>query len=216
MNSLGVETMARIGIKEWLVPQISEHCPVNSPTRLDKRKIWFNRPGRASTFIPKDGMVHEWITSADETKPRINIFTGRYTSSLVFRSRRMFDLSMKFSVSREFNDEYSYDQYHWCPLIFNVILGDFVSSIRYKVFREGRAIKISSNAGRIVQIVSISCPSITNLLNFFLIISDKTRWIVRIVIKVKMIIAWSWKNIICSIAGEILSWNDKAVHLGIR
>ena len=35
--------------------------------------------------------------------------------------------------------------------------------------------KINNNAGRMVQIVSISCPSITNLLNFFLTIKDTTK-----------------------------------------
>lgn len=63
--------------------------------------------------------------------------------------------------------------------------------------------------------VSISCPSIIYLLYFFLIIKDITKYRVRIVIKVKIIIAWSWKNRICSIAGEILSWKDKAIHVGI-
>jgi len=44
-----------------------------------------------------------------------------------------------------------------------VILGDFVSSIKYRVFIEGRAMNNNRIAGRIVQIVSISCPSIMNL-----------------------------------------------------
>jgi len=57
--SLGVVTQARIGINEWLVPQISEHCPENSPRRLENKKIWLRRPGRASTFTPIEGIVHE-------------------------------------------------------------------------------------------------------------------------------------------------------------
>jgi len=45
----------------------------------------------------------------------------------------------------------------------------------YRIFKEGRAIKIKSRAGRIVQIVSISCPSVKNLLKFFILtIEDKT------------------------------------------
>jgi len=59
MNFIGVSICARIGMNEWFLPQISEHCPVNSPIRLEERKIWFNRPGRASTFTPMAGMVHE-------------------------------------------------------------------------------------------------------------------------------------------------------------
>jgi len=76
-------------------------------------------------------------------------------------------------------------------VIFTVILGVLVSSIRYRVFSEGRAIKIKRIAGRIVQIVSISCPSITYLLNFFLVTSDTTRYKVMIVIKIRIIMAWS-------------------------
>jgi len=76
--------------------------------------------------------------------------------------------------------------------------------------------KIRRIAGRIVQIVSISCPSMTNLLNFFDSIKESTKWIVKIVIKIKIIIAWSWKNKMCSIEGEILSWKDKASQFGIK
>jgi hypothetical protein len=69
------------------------------------------------------------------------------------------------------------------------MLGVFVSSIRYKVLRDGRAIKIRRKAGRIVQIVSISCPSIMNLLKFFPKIMEVTRYNVKIVIKIKIIMA---------------------------
>ena len=55
------------------------------------------------------------------------------------------------------------------------MIGFFESSIRYNVFIEGRAMKISNSAGTIVQIVSISCPSMENLLNFFLVINDTVR-----------------------------------------
>lgn len=41
------------------MPQISEHCPVKIPSRFDRRKIWFKRPGMASTFIPMEGIVQE-------------------------------------------------------------------------------------------------------------------------------------------------------------
>jgi len=50
--------------------------------------------------------------------------------------------------------------------------GVLVSSIKYNVFSEGRAMKISIKDGRMVQIVSISCPSIINLLNFFLTVIE--------------------------------------------
>lgn len=69
--------------------------------------------------------------------------------------------------------------------------GCFESSIRYKVFIEGRAIKISMVPGRIVHIDSISCPSAMNLLNFLLFMSDNIEYMVIIVIMDKMIMAWS-------------------------
>jgi len=70
-----------------------------------------------------------------------------------------------------------------------VILGVLVSSIRYRVFSDGRAIKINRKAGRIVQIVSISCPSMMNLLKFFPMIMEVTRYSVKIVIKIRIIMA---------------------------
>jgi len=66
-----------------------------------------------------------------------------------------------------------------------------VSSIRYNVLRDGRAMKIRRKAGKIVQIVSISCPSMMNLLKVLPKIMEVTRYNVKIVIKIKMIIAWS-------------------------
>lgn len=60
-----------IGINLWLIPQISEHWPKNTPGRYIIVVIWFNRPGVESILIPKDGTVHEWITSVDEVKIRI-------------------------------------------------------------------------------------------------------------------------------------------------
>jgi len=93
------EKITVMGIKEWLVPQISEHCPTNNPIRLDDKKIWFRRPGRASTFIPIEGTVQEWITSADLIKERISVLTGNCKFSLVFIRRKMLELSIKFSIS---------------------------------------------------------------------------------------------------------------------
>jgi len=86
-----------------------------------------------------------------------------------------------------------------------VIEGCLESSIRYKVFIEGRAMKISMVPGRIVQIDSISCPSAMNLLNFFPFIRDSIEYRVMIVISDRIIIAWSWKNIRCSMIGEEVS-----------
>lgn len=67
---------ATIGINLWFVPQISEHCPKNTPGRLIIKIDWLIRPGRASILTPKQGIVHEWITSLDEINIRIWVFIG--------------------------------------------------------------------------------------------------------------------------------------------
>lgn len=67
---IGIESIM-IGINEWFIPQISEHCPKKDPDLLEIIEIWFNRPGVASILIPKEGIVHEWITSVDVIINRI-------------------------------------------------------------------------------------------------------------------------------------------------
>lgn len=66
-----------IGINLWLAPQISEHWPKYTPERLTERQNWLIRPGTASIFTPKEGTVHEWITSEEETKNRIGKKVGK-------------------------------------------------------------------------------------------------------------------------------------------
>jgi len=94
--------------------------------------------------------------------------------------------------------------------------GILLSSIKYKFFSEGKAINTNNKDGKIVHTVSISCPSMINLLNLLIINKDKTKYNVRTVIVIKTIIVWSWKNVICSIKGEEASWKDKAIHIGIN
>ena len=131
------------------------------------------------------------MTSVDVTMFRILVFVGIIMISLVFIKRNIFEFSIKLSVSMLFREEYSYDQNHWWPEVLIVILGILVSSIKYNVFRDGMAINTSIKAGKTVQIVSISCPSIMNLLNDFLTIIEIIKYSVRMVIRVRMIIAWS-------------------------
>ena len=111
--------------------------------------------------------------------------------------------------------EYSYLQYHWCPIVLIVILGSLISSNIYRSRKEGRAIKISTIAGSTVQIISIVCPSS----RYRLVIELKNRVIIiyptREVIKIRIIIVWSWKKINCSIRGEALSWRPKYAHVAI-
>jgi len=73
----------------------------------------------------------------------------------------------------------------------------------------------NSKDGKMVQMVSISCPSIINLLNLLTTSKDKTKYKVRTVIVIRTIMVWSWKNVICSMKGEEASWKDKAIHIGI-
>jgi len=74
-------------------------------------------------------------------------------------------------------------------VIFIVKFGVLVSSIRYRIFSDGRAMKISMNAGKMVQMVSISCPSAINLLKFFISNSEVNTYSVRMVMAVIMIMA---------------------------
>ena len=57
-----------IGIKLWLIPQISEHWPnkiFGLLIIIFFLLIWL---GIESILIFNDGIVHEWITSKDEIK----------------------------------------------------------------------------------------------------------------------------------------------------
>lgn len=84
-----------MGINLWFAPQISEHCPKNTPGRLIIKFVWFSRPGAPSTLTPKVGTVQECNTSAAEIKIRIFIFVGK-TIRLSTSSRRKFLLFISF------------------------------------------------------------------------------------------------------------------------
>ena len=58
-------------------------------------------------------------------------------------------------------------------MVFTVRNGLLISSIMYRIRRDGRAIKIKMIAGKIVQIVSTSCASIVLVwVNFVVSISE--------------------------------------------
>lgn len=78
-----------IGINLWFIPQISEHCPVRYPDRLDLKVVVFRRPGMESIFIPNEGMAHEWITSFLEVITRTHMLLGAIIL-LVTSSKRSF------------------------------------------------------------------------------------------------------------------------------
>lgn len=96
---------------------------------------WFKRPGKASALTPRLGTVQEWITSAAVTTVRISRNIGRTARLSTSKSRKSpswssSDGSMYESNSMLLKSEYSYDQYHWWPTVFNVTEGLAVSSIR--------------------------------------------------------------------------------------
>ena len=130
IKNLRGETIKEIGMKEWLEPQISEHCPVNNPSRFLINVVWLIRPGIASIFEPIEGTVHEWITSWDVTIIRTLQWDGILTVSLHFSKREIMDFSMKHSISVSSIIPDSYDQYHWCPTAFIVSTGLLKSSVK--------------------------------------------------------------------------------------
>merc|ERR1712141_437153 len=58
-KSFKANNSAQIGILECCLPQISEHCPYKTPGRSLIKLTWFTRPGIASAFTPKEGIVQE-------------------------------------------------------------------------------------------------------------------------------------------------------------
>jgi hypothetical protein len=145
-----------MGIKLWLAPQISEHCPKYTPGRAEKKFTWLSRPGTASALIPILGTVQECKTSAAVIKVRIWEVIGT-TVRLSTSNRRKIDVVPSLegiiyaSNSILLKSEYSYDQYHWCPIVLMVIAGLYTSSKRYKIRMDGSPIKIKIKLGTMVQ-----------------------------------------------------------------
>lgn len=100
-----------IGMKLWFVPQISEHCPKNNPGRLINILVWFNRPGVASIFTPKDGTVHECKTSAAETIIRTCVLIGKTIRLSTSSNRNMFLSSSFVGIMYESNSIFLKSEY---------------------------------------------------------------------------------------------------------
>lgn len=69
--------------------------------------------------------------------------------------------------------------------------GSLTSSIRYKIRRDGRAIRMRITAGRIVQIISISCESKMYLLVSLVVTITTIIYRTRVLIRKTIIKAWS-------------------------
>lgn len=135
MNIFGEIFSITIGINLWFAPQISEHWPKEIPVWFGKNLVWFSRPGVASIFTPIDGIVHEWITSVAVTIIRICDLNGITVRLSTSRRRKVDLLFIIVGIIYESNSmflksEYSYDQYHWCPMALIVNLGFTTSSSR--------------------------------------------------------------------------------------
>lgn len=120
-----------MGINLWLAPQISEHWPKKIPGRCLINFTWLIRPGTASAFTPSDGTVQECNTSADEIKRRTWVLNGIIVWLSVSSKRNIFDSISWLGIIYASNSkkevfpvnqksEYSYLQYHWCPIAFKV------------------------------------------------------------------------------------------------
>lgn len=164
-----------MGINLCPAPQISEHCPIKVLGRLIINIIWFIRPGVASAFTPKDGIVQEWSTSLDVIIIRVGVWIGIIKWFEVSIKRLELDLIIREEKFISFRFEYWYAQFHWNPIPLIDNNGFIFSSIRYRVFREGIAINRSIRAGILVQNNSISWASRKNRLKFF----DKIEDIIR-------------------------------------
>jgi hypothetical protein len=66
--------------------------------------------------------------------------------------------SISCSPSTVRSVEYSYDQYHWCPIHLTVNEGSTISSIEYRSAIEGRAITKRISVGTIVHPSSNAVP----------------------------------------------------------
>lgn len=74
--------------------------------------VWFKRPGVESILIPRDGIVHAWITSIDVVNKRIGKLNGRmHRLSTSRRRNSLFNSwlvgNMKESNSMLWKSEYS-------------------------------------------------------------------------------------------------------------
>lgn len=87
MKSGRLTTSTTMGINLWLAPQISEHCPKNSPGRWGVNWTWLTRPGQASALTPKLGTVQACRTSADEISMRVEVSLGRVSRLSTSRRR---------------------------------------------------------------------------------------------------------------------------------
>lgn len=91
-------------------------------------------------------------------------------------------------------------------MVFTVRDGLLISSIMYKIRRDGRAIMMRIMAGRIVQIVSTSCASIVLVWVRLVVSMSEMIYSTRELIRKTIIRVWSWKCSSSSMMGDVASW----------
>jgi hypothetical protein len=191
LNLLMDGASIRIGMKLCPAPQISEHCPTMMLGWLIISWVWLIRPGVASTFVPRHGIVHEWITSFDVISICVGVLIGMIRWFDVSSSRISFLLFNVDVIGELLIWLYSYDQYHWNPIVLIVREGIILSSNINSVFIDGMAMNIRIIAGIEVQKNSISWASSRYRLKFFVHEDDVIVIKDSVVMEVRMIIEWS-------------------------
>ena len=76
LKSSSLINSKQIGMLECWLPQISEHCPYKTPGTEEIKFTWFTRPGTASAFTPREGIVQECNTSALVISTRTLLLIG--------------------------------------------------------------------------------------------------------------------------------------------
>lgn len=101
-------------------------------------------------------------------------------------------------------------------MALTVMHGLLISSIIYRIRKDGRAIVIRIMAGRIVQMVSTSWASIVLVCVSGVVSMDAMIYNTRELIINTIIRAWSWKCNNSSMMGEVASWrpNWKGCAMG--
>lgn len=174
------------------------------------------RPGLASIFSPYEGRVQEWITSFDDKRRRICVVIGRIRALLTSRRRKMLVLLITESNFTLAKSLYSYVQNHWFPMILIVIRGEITSSIINRTWIEGIARISKMKTGKDVQNISrTSLVKILRLNPLLVKVTQKTI-VKKETMRKRIIIAWSWNSLICSITGPLLSNNMNLSHSIIK
>lgn len=93
------------------------------------------------------------------------------------------------------NSGYSYDQYHWWPIDLIEKKGFTISSIKYKIFNDGKQIINRIIIGIIVQIISILWFFNKNKFENLFINKSKIIYTVNVEIIIMIIITILWNEI---------------------